>query len=219
MSSPRPIRVLLVDDHRSVLWGLAKLIESENPRIELAGVATCHREAADAMQQHRPDVVLLDLDLGKENGLALVPQLAASAAVLILTGLREEGLAEKAILAGARGVVHKAEPAEVVLKAIVRVHAGEPWVDRGTMGRLLTTVSRARQAPVESDLTAAERKVVAAIVQNKSAPNKTIAARMRISEHTLRNHLTSIYDKLGIRGRVALVLHAMEHELVKATSE
>jgi DNA-binding NarL/FixJ family response regulator len=171
------------------------------------------------MQQHRPDVVLLDLDLGKENGLALVPQLAASAAVLILTGLREEGLAEKAILAGARGVVHKAEPAEVVLKAIVRVHAGEPWVDRGTMGRLLTTVSRARQAPVESDLTAAERKVVAAIVQNKSAPNKAIAARMRISEHTLRNHLTSIYDKLGIRGRVALVLHAMEHELVKATSE
>jgi DNA-binding NarL/FixJ family response regulator len=214
-SSARPIRVLVVDDHRSVLWGLARLVESAEPQVELAGIAACHREALDGVEKHCPDVVLLDVDLGEESGLALLPQIAAKAAVLVLTGLREEGLAEKAILAGARGVVHKTEPAEVVLKAILRVHAGEPWIDRGTMGKLLTTVSRARQPAPGASLTAAERKVVAAIAQHKSAPNKAIAARMHISEHTLRNHLTSIYDKLGVRSRVDLVLLAMERNLVK----
>lgn len=219
MGAPQPIRVLVVDDHRAVLWGLARLIESASPQIELAGVATCQREAADAMQQCRPDVVLLDVDLGEESGLALVPQLAAKAAVVILTGLRDEGLAERAIVSGARGLIHKTEPASVILKAIVHVHAGEPWLDRGTMGKLLSAVSRARQPAPAAALTAAERKVVAAIVQHKSAPNKAIAARMQISEHTLRNHLTSIYDKLGVRGRVDLVLHAMERRLVKTAPD
>ena len=133
----QPIGVLLVDDHRSVLWGLTKLIESARPQLDLLDVATCHGEALAAMQKHRPHVVLLDLDLGSESGFDLVPQLASQAAVLILTGLRDSAAQERAVLAGARGVIHKTEPAEVILKAIGCVHAGEPWLDRIAMGRVL----------------------------------------------------------------------------------
>jgi two-component system, NarL family, nitrate/nitrite response regulator NarL len=213
------IRVLLVDDHRCVLWGLAKLIESARPHLELVDVATCHSEALAAMEQHRPDVVLLDLDLGSESGFDLVPHLASQAAVLILTGLRDPAARERAVLAGARGVIHKSEPAELILKAIGRVHAGEPWLDRTAMGRVLQTLSRRQsEQPPHSSLTTAERKIVVAVVRQRSAPNKVIAAALHISEHTLRNHLASIYGKLGINKRVDLVLHAMEHGLAQPSA-
>ncbi|HET7239076.1 MAG TPA: response regulator transcription factor, partial [Terrimicrobiaceae bacterium] len=111
---------MLVDDHRCVLWGLAKLIESARPQLELVDIATCHSEAFAAMQKHRPHVVLLDLDLGGESGFDLVPQLASQAAVLILTGLRDPAAQERAVVAGARGVIYKTESAELILKAIGR---------------------------------------------------------------------------------------------------
>ncbi|HSA70028.1 MAG TPA: response regulator transcription factor [Burkholderiales bacterium] len=214
----QPIRVLVVDHHRCVLWGLAKLIESARPELELADIATCQSEALAAMEKHRPHVVLLDLDLGSENGFDLLPQLTSEAAVLILTGVRDRGAHERAVVAGARGVIHKSEPAEMILKAIARVHAGEPWLDRAVIGRVLQTLSRRQresEQPAHASLTAAERKVVAAVVRQKSAPNKVIAEALHLSEHTLRNHLSSIYGKLGINKRIELVLHAMEHPLAQ----
>lgn len=215
----QPIKVLLVDDHRSVLWGLAKLIESASPKLELVDLATCHREALAAVEKHQPHVVLLDLDLGSESGLDLVPQMSSRAAVLILTGLREPAARERAVLAGALGVIHKSEPAEVILKAIERVHAGEPWLERAAIGRVLQNLARRGSEPAARDsLTAAERKVVAAVVRQRSAPNKVIAASLHLSEHTLRNHLASIYGKLGIKRRVDLVLHAIEHQMAQPSA-
>jgi two-component system, NarL family, nitrate/nitrite response regulator NarL len=215
----QPIRVLLVDHHRCVLWGLAKLIESARPELELADMATCHSEALAAMEKHRPHVVLLDLELGTESGFDLLPHLTSQAAVLILTGVRDSAAHERAVVAGARGVIHKSEPAEMILKAVARVHAGEPWLDRAVIGRVLQTLSRRQRAQSEqqahANLTAAERKVVAAVVRQKSAPNKVIAEALHLSEHTLRNHLSSIYGKLGISKRIELVLHTMEHPLAQ----
>ena len=215
----QPIRVLLVDNHRSVLWGLARLIESARPQLELASVATCHSEALAAVETHRPHVVLLELDLGNESGFALLPHLASQATVLILTGVRDAADWERAVIAGARGVIHKSEPAELILKAIDRVHAGEPWLDRAAMGRVLQALSRRQsEQPPHSSLTVAERKVVAAVVRQRSAPNKVIAGALHLSEHTLRNHLASIYGKLGINRRIDLVLHAMEHQLAQPSA-
>jgi DNA-binding NarL/FixJ family response regulator len=174
------------------------------------------------MEKHRPHVVLLDLDLGSENGFDLLPHLTSQAAVLILTGVRDRGAHERAVVAGARGVIQKSEPAEMILKAVARVHAGEPWLDRAVIGRVLQTLSRRQRAqneqPAHASLTAAERKVVAAVVRQKSAPNKVIAEALHLSEHTLRNHLSSIYGKLGISKRIELVLHAMEHPLAQPSA-
>jgi two-component system, NarL family, nitrate/nitrite response regulator NarL len=216
MTGAQPISVLLVDDHRSVLWGLGKLIESASPQMSLVDSVTCPRDALAAMKEHAPDVVLLDLDLGEESGLDLVSKICGDSQVLILTGSRDGEMHQRAMLAGARGILHKTEPAEVILKAIDRVHAGEPWLDRGSLGKLLGAFSRRTveaESPAHSTLTAAERKVVAAVVHHKGSPNKVVAAFLHLSEHTLRNHLASIYSKLGIHRRVDLVLYGIEHKL------
>ena len=217
MTGAQPIRVLLVDDHRSVLWGLGKLIESASPQMKLAGTVTCQRDALVAVKKYAPDIVLLDLDLGEESGLDLVSKLCGASHVLILTGSRDAEAHQRAMLAGARGILHKAEPAEMILKAIARVHAGELWLDRSALGRLLSALSRraaeTKQSSPHSTLTAAERKVVAAVIRHKGLPNKVVATFLHLSEHTLRNHLASIYSKLGIHRRVDLVLYGIEHKL------
>ena len=106
MTGAQPIRILLVDDHRSVLWGLGKLIESASPQMKLAGSVTCQREALAAVKKYAPDIVLLDLDLGEESGLDLVSKLCGASRVLILTGSRDAEAHQRAMLVGARGILH-----------------------------------------------------------------------------------------------------------------
>ena len=217
MTGAPPIRVLLVDDHRSVLWGLGKLIESASPQMKLTGSVTCERDALAAVKKQAPDIVLLDLDLGQESGLDVVSKICRDTRVLILTGSRDAAVHDRAILAGAWGILHKADPAQVILKAIARVNAGELWLDRSSLGRLLGTLSRraaeTEESPTRFTLTVAERKVVAAVMRYRGSPNKVVAAFLHLSEHTLRNHLASIYTKLGIHRRVDLVLYGIEHKL------
>jgi two-component system, NarL family, nitrate/nitrite response regulator NarL len=211
-----PISVMLVDDHRSVLWGLEKLIDGERPRMRVVNTATCSSEAVSGAQKHHPDVILLDLDLGGESGMSLISKLCASGhgKVVILTGMKSAEAREQAVMQGAAGVVLKTEPAQVILNAIERVHRGELWLDRGTTARVFASMSRrgaSGAAPGNGSLTSAERRVVACVVQHKGAPNKVIADALHISGHTLRNHLASIYGKLCIHRRLELVLYAMEH--------
>lgn len=209
------IRVLLVDNHRSVLWGLRRLIDGDAPRMCVVGEATCWQEALNGLT-HDPHVILLDLDLGEENRLDMVAQLRvrSHAKVIILTGIRDAAVCEQAIMQGAAGLIHKSVPVEVILKAISCVHAGELWLDRRTTARIFASlVTNGKGATGNSSmglLTDKERSVVAAVVKHKGAPGKVIADSMHISGHTLRNHLASIYDKLGMHRRLDLVLYAME---------
>jgi DNA-binding NarL/FixJ family response regulator len=186
--------------------------------MQLADTASCRREALDAFSRHRPDVVVLDLDLGEENGIDLIVELRALADVnvVVLTGVRDAETCERAVLAGARGMVHKTEPAEVILKAIACVQAGELWLERGAVGKLVKKLCAPRHDPkaaAHASLTPAERRIIRAVLQHKGAPNKVIASAVNISEHTLRNQLASIYDKLNLHHRLDLVLYAMEHKL------
>ena len=118
-----PIRVLLVDDHEHVLWGLRKLIDGERPRMTVTGTAKTVPQALAALQEKRPDVVVLDLFLGKENSLDYLSEIRASgAAILVLTGARDPETHRRALQGGARTVVLKEEPAEVLLHEIERAH-------------------------------------------------------------------------------------------------
>jgi two-component system, NarL family, nitrate/nitrite response regulator NarL len=211
-----PIRVMLVDDHHSMLWGLRKLIESAAPRMAVVCVATGRDDALAGVRAHEPDVLLLDLDLGEESGLDVMRELPphGRTRVLVLTGTADPVARERALRAGARGLIHKSKRAEVILEAVCSVHAGGLWFDRALLERLHAAFCErpvaANAAPADK-LTAAERRVIGAVVRHKSAPNKVIAHELGISNNTLRNHLASIYDKLALHRRVDLVLYALKH--------
>ncbi len=221
----RPIRVLLVDDHRAVLWGLEKLIEGQKPRMEVVGTATNCTEAFNLAGKMQPDVVVLDIDLGEQNGVDAIPELIerSKGKVLVLTGLRNNSRThDDAVLAGARGIVHKEDPTETILKAIQKIHEGELWLDRITTGRIFVEISRAgspsREDPEKkkiSLLTAREREVVSELAAQPSANYKKIAHKLHITGHTVRNHLTSIYSKLGVINRLELFVYAHRNGLKK----
>ena len=181
MTGQATIRVMIVEDHGVVLWGLQKLIDGEAPAMRVVGNARDRRDALARAQALRPDVVLLDLTLGDESGLDFLPQLveAAGGRVLVLTGIQDRDVHLKAIRRGASGVVCKDEPAEVRL----------------------------------ASLTPKEREIIAVISSDEDSTNRQVARRLGISENTLRNHLSSIYDKLGVANRLELLKFAISQKL------
>ena len=223
----QPIRVLIIDDHRSILWGLERLIESGKPLMQVVGTATNCTDALALIDEAAPDLILLDIGLGEENGVDRIPSLLARshAKILVLTGIRDESIHDKAVLAGASGVVEKEAPAETILAAIQKVHEGQLWLDRVATGRIFLEMSRdsASQAvdPERvkiSSLTEREREIVSITATHAGANARAIAEMLFISEHTLRNHLTSIYDKLQVANRLELFAYAHKHGLAKAPS-
>jgi DNA-binding NarL/FixJ family response regulator len=206
-----PIRIFIVDDHPTIVWGLERLIESGAPRMIAVGKAADAGGALLLIEQVQPDVVLLDLDLGKENALDAIPELLkkSAAKILVLTGVRDTSIREAALRAGALGVVGKEIAPAELLQAIERVHRGELSVDRQMTERLLATLSRTspRRGYEEdkvSSLTARQRDIVLSLKRQPQAALKEVAGSLGISERTLRNHLSSIYEKLGVSGRLEL---------------
>ena len=221
------ISVLLVDDHPTMLWGLQKLIEGEAPRMEMAGAARNCDDALTQASRQNPGVILLDIDLGGRSSLGIIPGLMANGVsrVLILSGTADETLLDQAVRTGARGILHKSAAPADVLKAIDKVSKGELWLDHVALGRVLghfLNPGAARPDPDASrraSLTAKERKVIQAVVDGNGALNKAIAERLFISEYTLRNHLTSIYQKLHVANRLELYVYAVKHGLGQYAAE
>lgn len=218
----QPIRVMLVDDHKTMLWGLEKLIEGAQPRMRVVGSAADAETAVRLCAQLRPDIIVLDLDLGGSSSIDIMPVLLDGGAVRIVlfTGNRDRPTLSLAVKRGARGVVGKDAPAEVVLQAIQKVHQGELWLDQALLGSLLDGLIGAAAAPPAdpesakiATLTAKERKIIGMVVDGNGALNKELAQRAFISEHTLRNHLSSIYQKLGVGNRLELYVYATKHRL------
>ncbi|PTR15485.1 LuxR family two component transcriptional regulator [Nitrosospira sp. Nsp2] len=212
------IRVLLINSHQIVLWGLEKLINAESPSMEVVGKATNGPEAAHVAREKKPDILLLDLCLGVEKSGNLIPDLLREGQfhIIIFTECHDQAAIDEAVLNGARGVVFKEEPTHNILKAIEKVHAGELWLDRSTTGRIFINFIRAGQKPTAitkkiGALTRKERAIVTAFANEAGASNKKIAQKLCISEQTLRNHLTSIFSKLEITNRFDLFMFAKLH--------
>ena len=221
----RPIRVMLADDHGVMLWGLRQLVASAGPSMVVAGTATTCSELLTHPALAQCDVVLLDLSLRDANSLDCVPKLVndAGVKVVVLTGELNPSRHRDAVMRGARGIVLKSDPMENVLRAIERVHAGEVWLDGSLMslllggitgmapkGRLATELARRHQS-----LTAKEREVIQAMVKHRGAKGLVVADALGMSAHTLRNHLTVIYSKLGVQGKLNLYAYAIEQGLAQ----
>jgi DNA-binding NarL/FixJ family response regulator len=193
--------------------------------MTVVGVARNCAEALAKAAQLAPDVILLDLDLDGVCMIDFLPQLLANglSRALLLTAERKTALLDLAVRRGARGILHKEVAAEQVLKAIEKIHRGELWFDADTMGRVFGQLFDPRSAqPSDPELekhatlTAREREIIHATVEHSSSANHLLAERLFISEHTLRNHLTSIYRKLGVTSRLELYVYAVRHAIVRA---
>lgn len=209
------IRIELVDDHAMVRCGLRLLLERDC-RYIVVGEAGTTDDAVAAAGREQPDLILLELDLGPDSGLECLRrlrQVAPTARVLVLTGIRNAEMHLQAIRLGAVGVLTKDQAPELLMKAIERVHAGETWLDRTTIATLLAELAHGVKPkppdPARSQietLTSREREVVALIAQGLR--NKQIGERLHISEPTVRHHLTAVFAKLGVPDRLGLVVHA-----------
>ncbi|MGE5524858.1 MAG: response regulator [Rhodospirillaceae bacterium] len=219
----KPIRVLLVNDHRIVLWGLERLLETAGPRIETVGKATSNGEAARLAAAKKPDVALVDVAFGALEGLDLISGLAERSRTRVLAFARgaDRALLDAVMLAGASGVIGNDDEPQDLVKAIVKVHEGEIWLDRVSTSRLLGLVRLGERRSEDPErkkialLTARETEVVAAIAGHAGATIKKIAGSLDISDRTLRNHLTSIYEKLGLSNRLDLFVFANKHRLTR----
>jgi DNA-binding NarL/FixJ family response regulator len=196
------ISVLIVDDHPVVRQGLRALLEVQDD-MTVAGEAGDGPAAISLAESLRPDIVLLDLKLPGMDGVAVLrPLRAAGLRVLVLTSATEPSAAAAAVRAGAAGVVYKDIDPAALVRAIRSVHDGNMLLAPEALGSLVRG-SRA------DTLTAREREVLAGIADGKS--NREIARLLRVSEKTVKAHVSAVLAKLGVQDRTQAAVYAVRH--------
>ena len=211
-----PIHVHLVAPSL-MCWGLQRLVQTAGSPFILTGSSMSLDEASSIVDRQLPDVLALDFD--DNYSIADIDDFHARlrVKVLVLIGNTDETLPARLLEAGARGVLQKREAPASLLKALEAVGNGEIFATRQTTERMflaaVESLPRQEHEPLDrmAALTGKERQTIAAVTSDASAPVKVIASRMCISEHTLRNHLTSIYSKLGVSGRLSLYAYVNQH--------
>lgn len=215
-----PVRIVLADDHAIVREGLRKLLELQ-AGLSVVGEAADGQEAIQRTRQLKPDVLLLDLAMPKLDGLGVLRELGGTTPglrIVLLTAAIDRQETVEALRLGARGVVLKESATQLLYKCIRAVMAGVLWVGHDTLDDLLTSLRHpvekgTRAASPASTLTPRELQVVAAIVDG--ATNKDIGSQFGLSEQTVKNHVSHIFDKLGVSNRLELGLYAVHHRLLE----
>ena len=217
--SSRPITIMIVDDHVVIRSGLRMLIEHDK-RMQVVAQAGNKNEALERAASSRPDVIILDLVLGDEDGLSFLPELCEASResrVLVLTGVQNPDAHRRAIRRGAMGIVLKEHAADQLLKAIMKVSEGEVWIERSMMGSMIQEFNKPALVDPEvtkiESLTDREREVIALI--GEGLKNKQVGERLFISETTVTHHLSSVFSKLEVSDRLELIIYAFRHGLAK----
>ena len=213
------IRVMIVDDHAVIRAGLRMLIEHDQT-MNVVAMAGTRSEALRLAASSRPDIIILDLLLGEDDGLAFLPELcqtSPTSRVVVLTGVQNPDLHRLAIRRGAMGIVLKEHAAELLLRAIQKVHEGEVWIDRSMIGSMIQEINRPGDIDPEkakiTTLTEREREVITLV--GEGLKNRQIAERLFITETTVTHHLSSVFSKLEVTDRLELLIYAFRHGLAK----
>jgi DNA-binding NarL/FixJ family response regulator len=228
-----PVRVLIADDQKVVREGLAVLL-GLLPGIEVVGAAADGDEAVHQAAALRPDVVLMDLNMPRCNGVEATERLRAAQSasrVVVLTTYSDDAWVFSALQAGALGFLTKDAGAEEIRRAIINVAAGQAQLDPSVQRRLLDALASGQrfavaggdsQAPGEptagpvrapDELTPREVEVVGQVAAGLS--NAEIAAALFVSEATVKTHINHIFTKTGLRDRAQLVGYAFRHGLAQ----
>jgi DNA-binding NarL/FixJ family response regulator len=207
---PEPIRIVLADDHELVLEGLRSLIEEE-PDMRVLATAKDGAQLLDVVRRHRPDVVVLDLEMGSAPGglecLETIRDQHPAIRVLVLTAYSDGDSMRAALEGGALGFALKTEPPRQTVASIRQVHRGQLVFPVAARRWLLGGAS---QAPEPTQLTSREREIVELVCEGLT--NAQIAHRLRVSDNTVKFHLQNLYLKLGVRNRTeAAAWYLREH--------
>jgi DNA-binding NarL/FixJ family response regulator len=226
--SKHKIRIVVADDHPIFRDGLCRLLALEED-FEVVAQAQDGRQVLDVLQQHEPDILLLDLKMPGLDGLATLQRLQIAknkTRVIVLTASDDKNEFVQAMKLGTSGIVLKQTATELLIKSIRKVHAGEIWLDSHTTAAVIRQFvandeaqpSMHSQPPAQptrererSPLSQREREIVALVAQGFK--NKEMAEKMFISEQTVKNHLHNIFDKLGVSDRLELALYAIHNNL------
>ena len=205
--TPRPVRVLLVDDHALVRAGLIALIDSADDLV-VVGEAADGQQAVDLTASTEPDVVLMDLSMPVLDGIAATRQIVThrpGTQVLVLTSFSDRARVRDALAAGAIGYLLKDSTPQEVLNGIRAAAALGSPIDPRVARTLLTDTGPG--APAQ--LSPREQEVIALVT--RGLPNKQIARTLGISERTVKVHLGNIFRRIGVQDRTSAAMWAREH--------
>lgn len=215
-SDVRAARVLIADDQTLFRSGLARLLDSED-RVSVVGEAADGLEAVKLAASLKPDVVLMDIKMPGLDGIEATRRIVAESPkskVLMLTTFEADNHVIQALKAGASGYVLKDSQASAIVSSILAVVAGERVMASAVANRVLEMLTGATTPKEFYDgLTAREVEILKMVATGMA--NKQIAYKLKISEKTVRNHVSNMYEKLGIYDRAQAVLYAVRKGLVE----
>lgn len=214
-----PVRLLIVDDHALIREGLAKILSTE-PRLVVVGDAANGDDALTLVKTRDVDVVLLDVNMPGKNGIQTCREIKAlkpEIGVIALTIHDQEEYLFEMIRAGVAGYVLKDISPQLLIDTILRVARGESFIPPSLTSKVFKEFNRLYHSPArqvyQDDLTEREVEVLQLVARGES--NRGIAGRLFISEKTVKNHLTNIFQKIGVSDRTQAALYAVKNRLVQ----
>jgi DNA-binding NarL/FixJ family response regulator len=211
----RVIRLVLADDHRIILEGLEQLFGREAD-FKVVATATNGEDALAAVRKEKPDVLVLDIQMPRGDGLWVLKQIHTEklpTRVILLTATLDEDGVLDAMQSGVSGLVLKESAAVGLVQTVRRVHRGERALEPSLVNRALDRLAQREEArKIVEVLSKRESEIVKMVAVGLR--NKEIADKLNIGEGTVKSHLHSIYEKLGVHGRVELTMYAYERGIV-----
>jgi two-component system NarL family response regulator len=209
-SSTNPITVVIADDHPVVREGLAAILKSQSD-IKVVAEAANGEDTLEMCNQHRPDVLLLDLRMPRKDGLQVMTELAARSTsgprVIVMTTYDNADDICRSLKGGAKGYLVKGTAPQQIRESVRRVAAGESVLSSNITAKLAEAIARPQ-------LSKREQHVLKYLVNGRS--NKEIARILYVSEHTAKSHVRSIMTKLNADSRTEVIAIAAQHGLIKA---
>lgn len=210
-----PISLVVADDHPLILDGMENLFRLEED-FQLMARCKDGIEAMQAVRQHRPDIVILDIRMPGKDGLTIAREILAEklpTRVVILTAELEGDQLLEAVRSGVRGIVLKEMAPQLLVQCVRKVHAGEQWIERRSTSLNLEKILRREAAAREIEALITPREINILKMVAQGLRNKEIADKLFIAEGTVKVHLHNICEKLQVKGRLALQRYAQEKGL------
>jgi DNA-binding NarL/FixJ family response regulator len=212
--APESIRLVVADSYPILLDGIDRLFRSQ-PGFNVLACCSTGGETVRAVRRHRPDILLLDLALAQKDAFEVLEAICNDSSPRVI--LNAERFSQNDMLEatrlGVRGLILKSMPAILLVQCVRKVHRGAAWIEKSSMGRVVEqlVLRGKRNGEVSDRLTRREIEILRMVARGES--NKRIANTLRVGESTVKAHIHHVYAKLGVKGRLALVLAVRDNGL------